>query len=143
MTFARKEQPRFTIDPDAKFGTRLRDHVAFQEPTKSGPGPIWTGLAYIGLMVGVGAAAFILTTTPAPAAGSMGIDVKVIHVSPSITSFEDTREGRKLQADVTRDRYRHQQDMELEDRKAEHRRALEADRAYYKKLEFQRKKHGF
>lgn len=131
----------FTISDDAEFDQpKLRDTVRFQEPApaKWDFSKAWEALGYGLVVAGVGLAAFILAT-PAHANGSMGIDVKVVRVSPSITSFGDTREGRKLKADVTRDAAKHQQRMELEQQKSDNARALEADRAYYKKLADQRK----
>lgn len=133
----KKNSLPFTISPDAKFKQTLRETVTFQEPTKPRPGKVWAILAYAGLVAGVALATYVVTT-PAHAAGSMGIDVRVVHVSPSVTIY-GTREERRLKADVARDNNRHQQRLELEQQRSNNARALEADRAYYKKLEAQRK----
>lgn len=135
MTLARKEMPRFNLDPDAKFGTRLRDHVSFQEPAKE-PGRVWTFLAYAGLVMGAGLTVFLLTT-PVKANGSLGIDVRVI--SPSITSYGPAPSTRKLREFRAQEAVKTQHKMILEQQRSDNARALEADKAYYKKLADQRK----
>jgi|SRR5690606_14868471 len=95
---------------------------------------------YVNLAAAVflaGVAAF--SGTPAVAQGSMAPPVRVIVVSPSIQSFGETRENRQMKAWIGRDNNEHRNDMELEQLRSMNERALEADRAYYKKLEWQRK----
>lgn len=139
----KKNTLKFGMADDAVFGRSrsLRASVTFQEPAPARFD--WRRVreivAYAALVAGVGLAVFV-ASTPAHSAGAFGIDVKVVHVSPSVTYFGDTKEGRKLRADVAREGVKHQNRMEEIDRKAEHQRALEADRAYYKKLADQRKK---
>ena len=68
------------------------------------------------------AAGFLLTSCLAShAAGSMAQDVKIIHVGPSggMNKVE-----RKLQADIARDNNRAQNQMILEDQKAQNQRQL-------------------
>lgn len=137
-----KREIRFGIAPDAQFGQTLRGSVKFQEPTPSRWAKARQIIAYTALVAGVGLAVFV-AATPAHSAGSMASDVRVIEVSPSITYLGDTREGRRLQADTIRDKARFEQRQKLQQDRSIQQRALEADRAYYKKLEFQRKMRGY
>lgn len=138
----KKQSLKFGITEDAKFPTKFRDI-----PTVTRYPSLWERYgqhAYAAIMyglvvAGVGVATYAMVT-PAHSAGSMASEVRVIHVSPSIQSFEDTREGRRLKADTVRDNNRHRQDMERLERRYELERALEADRAYYRKLIDQRKR---
>lgn len=138
----KKQCLKFGITDDARFPTRLRDI-----PTVTRYPSLWerygqhTYKAVMsGLVVlGVGIATYAMVT-PAHSAGSMASEVRVIHVSPSIQSFGDTREGRKLRADTVRDNNRHEQSMERLEREYQLKRSIEADRAYYRKLVDQRKK---
>lgn len=77
------------------------------------------------------------------AQGSMAPSVRKMEISRSITMFGNTREGRRAKARVIQDNNQHRNKMELERLRSRNQRALEADRAYYKKLEFQRKQRGW
>lgn len=114
------------------------NYVTYNGPLpESSRARAWRYVCYGVVLAGVAVAAFVVT--PAHAGqGSMAPEVRVIRVSPSV-SFFGSREERKMKADVTRDYYQHQNDMELEELRGRNDRALEADRAYYKKLEWQRK----
>jgi exopolysaccharide biosynthesis protein len=81
----------------------------------------------------------MLIGTPAWAGGSMASDVRVIRVSPSITSYGIVREIQKRQEFEYKETYKLNGKMALEDQKFQQKRQLEADRAYYKKLADQRK----
>jgi len=133
-----KQIPHFNIAPDAKFGTRLRDHVAFQPPAPTRWERARTALAYASVIVGVGVAAFLVT--PAHASGAFGIEVRVIHVSPSVSTYGTVRDMQKRQDFVARESVKTQNRMALERQKSADARALAADKAYYEKLKDQRKR---
>lgn len=83
--------------------------------------------------------AVLLMASPAWAGGSMASDVRIIRVSPSITSYGSIRDMQKRQDFQAREDIKLQGRMALEEQKFQHKRQLEADRAYYKKLAQQKK----
>lgn len=91
-----------------------------------------TFVAYGSVVVGVGVAVFAVT--PVHAAGSMAQEVRRVSVSPSIIQF-----GSKTDNQMKIDNNKAFNNLELEDRRSINRRILEEDKAYYKKLEWQRK----
>lgn len=125
------------------FSPKARDHFTFVTKQPSLWEKVKPWVAYGVVLAGVATAAFIVT--PAHAGGSMAHDVKVIVVSPSVTIMGLGAQGDTArQAEVRlKETLKHRSDMELEQLKSDNARALEADRAYYKKLEFQRKKRGY
>lgn len=141
-----KTPHRIVLEEDASF-KQSKPKVNFV--TYNGPLPqsraqrIWTRIGYGLVIVGVGVAAFLVT--PAHAGGSMANSVKVIVVSPSVTIMGlDSQAASGRQQEIRlKENMRRSTELELEQLKSDNRRALEADRAYYKKLEFQRKQHGF
>lgn len=83
------------------------------------------------------AAGFLtMTCVAAFSQGSMGRDVNVIRVSPSISYYGDSRKQKQFES---REAVKLNSRMILEEQKQLHKRQLEADKAYYKKLEAQRK----
>lgn len=112
-------------------------NVPVQAPTPTLLERVWHGLMYTSVVVGVGVSVFILVT-PAHArdVGVMNHEARVI--SPSISSY-GTNIEQKLRADIVRDNNRFENQMQLENQRSDNQRALEADKAYYKKLEWQRK----
>lgn len=136
----------FSIDEDVHLSRHLRGNVV----RYTGPMPetrwekTWKYLMYGMVAAGVTfAAAFVATPAHSREQGTMNHEARVIQVSPSITFYGSQKDYVKAQSQIMRDNNRHMNAMELEDAKALHRRQLEADKAYYKKLEFQRKKRGF
>jgi hypothetical protein len=105
---------------------------------------VWKYFMYGVVAAGVTfAAAYVVTPADAREVGSMNHEARVIQVSPSISIYGSRKEEGKVRGQIMRDNNRHANDMELENLRSLNRRALEADRAYYKKLEFQRKKRGW
>lgn len=74
--------------------------------------------------------------------GSMAQDVRVIRVSPSVSMYGTAREIRKQKTWEVREAIKHNNASDLEEQRSDNRRALEADKAYYKKLADQRKARG-
>lgn len=127
----------FELDDSARLSRHLRGNFNYVTKTPTRWERCRKVLAYGVLAVGVFTAVYVVT--PARAGGSMGHDVKIIRVSPSVSVYGNTREERKMKADVVRDNNRHSNVMELEELRGRNERALEADRAYYRKLADQRK----
>lgn len=119
----------FTIHPDAKFGRRV--YLA-PEPKKESWGK---RMVWLGFLAGVAVASFI--ATPAPAAGSMAPEVRVIGAErpfdarpfDRLYELEKARKARAKQAEAT---------AKAEQKKIEAARKA-ADKAYEKKLKEQRK----
>lgn len=107
--------------------------VPVQVPEPYKPSKLRTVLCYGIVVLGVGYSVFCLT--PAHAAGSMASDVKIIHVSPSISVYGNDKATQSRSMEVLKQQGR----MELENQRSDNRRALEADKAYYQKLKDQRK----
>lgn len=84
-------------------------------------------------------AASLLICGNALAQGSMAPEVRVIRVSPSVSVYGTPKEKRQLRQYEAREAIKLNNQLILEDRKAENKRRLEADKAYYKKLAEQRK----
>lgn len=141
-----KTPHRIILEEGASFRqSRPRiNYVTYNGPLpKSRAQRAWTWVGYGLVALGVGVAAFVVT--PAHAQGSMAPDVRVIVVSPSVTIMglgAQASSGRQQEIQL-KETLKHRSDMELEQLKSDNRRALEADKAYYEKLKFQRKQHGF
>lgn len=127
--------PRLTLDAVMRQSREYRT-ITIQPPKLTLFERVRMTVAYTSVAVGVGVAAFYVT--PSHAAGSMAQDVRVVSVSPSIVQYGSKIE-QKMKADIVRDNNKAVRNMELENQRSINQRMLEEDRAYYKKLEWQRK----
>lgn len=131
-----------TIDEKAKIARAMRERVEFvtvtAEPTW--PEALRTWLGYTAVAAGVGFAVFTYVE-PAHArdVGTMNHEARVVYVSPSVSIYGSKIE-QKMKADINRDNNRANNAYSLEQQRSDNRRALEADKAYYKKLSDQRKR---
>ena len=83
------------------------------------------------------AVSLVVTAAPAMANGSMGREVSIIFVKPprEIAVIDRYRAEKKIQRMYEKEAAK----SSLENQKATNKRLLEADKAYYKRLENQRK----
>jgi hypothetical protein len=132
----------FTISEDAvmtktAYLSNARRRVTDVEP---GPSRLRTALVYGVVALGVAAATFYVT--PVFAQGSMAPEVRVIVVnpSPSIVRLGQAASDAKTREFRAREQIKQNHRLQLEEQKFLHRRMLEADKAYYKKLTDQRKR---
>lgn len=133
-----KKQVRFEMAKEAQFTRNLTgQRIQYQSAEK--PSRFREILCYGLVFVGVAAATFVVT--PAFSQGAMAPEVRVITVrpSPSIISLGSEVTSARSRERAASEVRRHNNRMELEAYKADNRRQLEADRAYYKRLEAQRK----
>lgn len=116
--------------------------VETKAPEPIGPGRFRTFVAYAAVAVGVAVATFVVT--PVYAQGSMAPSVRVVVAKPSasILMLGQRAEMERDREFRVREQIKQNHRLELETARAANRRALEADRAYYKKLADQRKKRG-
>lgn len=98
------------------------------------PSRVWSWFCHGVVVVSVGYCAY--TITPAHAAGALAQDVRIIHVSPSITVYGND----KAVANQRLESLKQDGRMELENQRSVNQRALAADKAYYEKLKDQRKR---
>ncbi len=122
------------IDEKAKFSRHLNGRIDIREtpPTLWEKTRMWVG--YSAVVVGVSVAAFYVT----PSHAASNTTSSIIYLGEK-AKFDTRVNERKAANQMEIDDNRFTNQMQLESAKSLHLRQLEEDKAYYKKLEWQRK----